>query len=98
MKIDSRTDATTSGLMPRYYHKGVPLSDLILAYVPESELLTYAEAQALALKRDRQAAEQLRLSMPESETLREAKHWSTGSLREHAGLRCWEPWSAVGKT
>lgn len=43
------------------------MTDLILTYVPESEHLTHAEARALALKRDRQAAEQLRLSVPDNE-------------------------------
>lgn len=61
-KIDSRTDATTSGLVSQ--EPPCETNDLILAYVPESEHLTYNEARALALRRDRQAAEQLRLSVP----------------------------------
>lgn len=43
------------------------MTEMILAYVPESEHLAYTEARALALKRDRQAADALRLSVPEGE-------------------------------
>ena len=43
------------------------MTEMILAYVPESEHLDYDEALALALKRDQLAAEQLRLSVPDSE-------------------------------
>ena len=43
------------------------MTELILAYVPESEHLNYTEAQALALERDRRAADALRLSVPDSE-------------------------------
>ena len=41
------------------------MTDMILAYVPESKHLTYAEAQALALKRDRQAADAFKASVPD---------------------------------
>lgn len=45
------------------------MTDLILTYVPESEYLAYTEAQALALERDRQAADAFKASVPIEEIL-----------------------------
>lgn len=45
------------------------MNELVLTYVPESEHLTYDEAQALAEKRDRQAASEFGASVPITEKL-----------------------------
>lgn len=76
--------------------------NLILTYVPESKYLTYNEALALALKRDEQAADAFMQGVPDSEKMpvlvTRMPESEKRSLRQRAGLRPWEPWSAVGGT
>ena len=72
------------------------MTDLILAYVPESEYLTYAEAHALAEERDRQAADALRLSVPDSEKL-SGPVLVTQMPDDYGGVRTFTPLKITGE-
>lgn len=55
------------------------MTEMILTYVPESEHLDYNEAQALALERDRRAADAFKASVPIEEILVDRGYFVTRS-------------------